>query len=320
MGVFDSTTTSTGEPWGPLQPGTMQGVDYLRSLLTRGPYAGPYISPINSMQTGGITAGAAGSADAEELAQLMRTSGSGLLPGLGQSFDFYGSALTPGGANPLLTNPDPYFELAGKFADNPYMDEAIAGALRDPYRMLTEQQLPGISTGSNLAGMAGGSQEAVERAIATRGFADRASDVGASMRMAGLDRGYGFATDAARADQLLAQNAANNLFSMGTAGLGMLSGGYDVRQKGATDLFNWGSQEQNLGNQQISADISKYYAPWELAKSYGSYINPLAGALKTQTTDKNLLGAYALQGLGPVLSGIGEDAWEWVKDWWETNL
>lgn len=319
MGIFDSTTTSTGEPWSPLVPGTMQGVNFMRDLLTRGAYAGPYTAETDEEQLAGIEAGLAGTAGAGNLANAYTSAGQSLLPGIGDAFDYYSGALT-GSQNPWLTNGDQYMDLAGRFADNPYMDASITAALRDPYRDLVENQLPGNSIDANLAGMAGGSQEAIMSAILQRGYQDRAADLGGQMRFAGLNKGYDIANQAANNDMVLAQTAADNLFQMGGQGLDWMASGYDAGQKGATDRFNWGTQRQNLENNQIKADMEEFYAPWEIGKSFGSYVNPLATGLKTQTVDRDMLGAYLFQGLGPILSGIGsdigDDAWEWIKDMW----
>lgn len=316
-GFFDNTTTTTGSPWGPLRDPTMQGVDFMSQLLARGPYAGNYTAPIDPFQTQGVNQGAAAAGGAGAVSGAYGGQGAGVLPGIGQAFDYYGQTLNGGSQNPWLTNGSQYMDLAGQFANNPYMDSSINAALRDPFRQLTEQQLPGIDVNANMMGQAGGSQQAIERGIATRGYADRASDVGAMMRMQGLQTGYGIADNAANQDYGAQQNSANNLFNMGSKGLDWMSQGYDVNQTGAKDLFGWGGMNQGLDNQQIQGQMEQFNAPWELGKSYGSYVNPLAGSLKEQTTDQNALQAYLLSQLGPTLGGIGGDvadgAWGWIK-------
>lgn len=312
MGLFDNTQTSVGIPWGPIQQPTLSGVDYISSLLSQGPYQGAYAAPINPYQQTGIDVGASAALGAGGLAGTLQGYGAGLAPGLTSAYNYYQGALGGPSADPWLRNTGQYMNLAGQFATNPYMDQAITAALRDPYRELTERTLPGIRTASNLAGGAGGSQEAVMAALAGRGYQDRAADIAAQMRLSGLNTGYGIANQAATGDRLLAQNAANNLASLGGTGLGLLGQGYDITQQGAQDRLNWGTQLQNLQNQQLQAGMQQYYAPWDLAKSYGSYINPLAGSLKEQTVNQDLLSTYLLTGLAPILGSAGSAAGGWL--------
>jgi hypothetical protein len=311
MGLFDNESTTTGTPWGPLQQPTLGGVNYIQNLLQQGPWGGPYTAPIDPLQTQGIQQGAAAAGGAGGIANAYQQQGQGLLPGMQQGFGYFGSALA-GGMNPWVTNPQQYLGIAQNVANNPYMDSMVTSALRDPFRQLTEQMLPGIRSGANMAGQAGGSQEAVMSAIANRGYADRAADVGAQMRGGAYSQGLGFANQAAQSDMALQQAAAQNLFNMGQMGLGFLGQGYGIGQQGAQDTFNWGTQGQGLQNQQLQGQMAQFMAPWELAKSYGSYINPLAGSLQQRTSSQDMLPAYLLQGLGPILSAGGGAAGQWL--------
>lgn len=297
MSVFDATTSTTGVPWGPLQAPVRQGVDYISNLLTQGPWQGPYAAEIDPLQMQGIQQGA-------DVAGQFMAAGNPLVGGLNQSNAYWQQALG-GQMSPWFNNPNQMLGLAGQIAQNPYTDQIINSALRDPYRMMTEQQLPGIRAGANMAGQAGGSQEAVMSAIAQRGFADRAADVGAQVRNANWQQGLNIADTAQQQQMMLQQAAAQNLFNQGQAGLGFMG-------QGAQDTFNWGTQSQALQNQQLQGQMAQYMAPWELAKSYGSYINPLAGSLQNRTSSQDMLPAYLLQGLGPILSAGGSEAGKWL--------
>ncbi len=68
------------------------------------------------------------------------------------------------------------------YADNPYLNDQITAALRDPYRQFTEQTMPGIDFGASTLGPGAGNRSEIARGIAERGYADRASDVAAQMR------------------------------------------------------------------------------------------------------------------------------------------
>ncbi len=50
-------------------------------------------------------------------------------------------------------------------------------------------------------------------------------------------------------------------------------------------------------------------------QSYGSYLNPLAQNLQLQTSNQDMLAAYALQGLGPILGNVGGNIGNEVSDW-----
>lgn len=297
MALFDATTSTTGVPWGPLQDPTLQGVDYISGLLQQGPWQGPYTAGIDPNQTAGINAGV-GAAGA------MGAAGSPLVGGLNQSNSYWQQALQ-GQQSPWFNNPNQMLNLAGQIAQNPYTDQIINASLRDPYRQMMEQQLPGIRMAANMAGQAGGSQEAVMSAIAQRGFADRAADVGAQVRTANWQQGLGIADNAQQSNMILQQAAAQNLFNQGQFGLGAM-------QQGAENQFNWGTQAQGLQNQQLQGQMAQWNAPWELAKSYGSYINPLAGSLQNRTSSQDMLPAYLLSSLGPILSAGGAAAGGWL--------
>lgn len=297
MSIFDATSQTTGVPWQPLQDPTLAGVDYMQNLLQQGPWGGPYTAPIDPLQTQGIQQGAG-------VANQFQAAGNPLVGGLNASNQYLQQTLQ-GQQSPWFSNPNQMLGLAGQIAQNPYTDGIIDSALRDPYRMLTEQQMPGNRMAANMAGQAGGSQEAVLQGIAQRGFMDRAADVGAQVRNSNWQQGLGIADSAQNQQQLLQQAAAQNLFNQGQAGLGFM-------QQGAEQQFNWGTQAQGLQNQQLQGQMEQYMAPWQLAQSYGSYINPLAGSLQNRSQSQDMTSAYLLQGLGPILSAGGSAAGGWL--------
>jgi hypothetical protein len=58
--------------------------------------------------------------------------------------------------------------------------------------------------------------------------------------------------------------------------------------------------------------MEQFMAPWQVAQSFGSYLNPLAGALQNRSESEDLTAAYLLQGLGPILSAGGSAAGRWL--------
>lgn len=314
MGIFDASQTQTGEPWAPLRDPTIYGTDQARQIYDRGVYGGQWTAPINqwqqqSMQQGYNAAGAAGN-----VGQAYGNAGQQMLGGLNSAFGYNQQALQ-GSLNPWLTNPAQYLGLANQTANDPYLTGQIDAALRDPFRQLTEQQMPGIGRGYNMGGSGSGSRRQIAEGIAQRGYADRATDTAAQMRGQAYGQGLGFANQAAGNDYQAQQQAAANLGNFGNQGLSYLGQQYGYGQQGANDQFKWGTQDQDLQNQQIQASMNQFNAPWANLQSYGSYINPLAQNMQSRTVDKDMLGAYLMQGLGGMAGSAGGAIGNGIEDW-----
>ena len=69
----------------------------------------------------------------------------------------------------------------------------IDASLRDGTRQLTEETLPGIAAYSAGSGNLGSSRRGMQEGIAERGYLDRASDVGSTMRGNAYNQGLGLA-------------------------------------------------------------------------------------------------------------------------------
>jgi hypothetical protein len=307
MSLFEETVTSVRSPWGPLVDPTKQGVQQLQDAFNAGTYGGPYTPAINPNQTAGINAGATAAGGAPGVAGTYADFGNALAPGLTAAQGYYTGALGPDSQNPWVTNPQQYLQIAGQFAANPFLDASIDAALRDPFRQLTEQQLPGIARGYMAAGQRGApgmaTRGGVASDVATRGFLDRASDIGAQMRSAAYSQGLGVADAAAQNDFRSRENAAGALSGLGSQGLGFLGQGLQVGQLGAENLFNWGGAQYGLDKDQIAGAKEQFYEPWKLVDAYGNYLTPLTTGLSqgSETRDAGTLGPL-LGILGNVLS------------------
>ena len=302
-GLFETKQTTEKTIPGWFENALFPGISGARDLLNQGAFQGPYASPTNPYQTGGVQAGAGAG-------QTMGQIGGQLTGGLGSAFDYYQNTLG-GQASPWMQNPEAYLGLAGQVADTPYLQGQIDAALRDPFRQLTEQTLPGIQQGF-MGDNAGSSREAIMSGLAQRGYADRASDVGAQMRGAAYNQGLGIADRAAQGDLSSWTNAANQLGNLGGQGLGYLAGG-------ANQLFNAGQQQFGLDEIQRQAQERQFYEPWRVLQNYNQQIQPLYPNAVGQnvSTDNGLwngllglglggLGAANQAGiLGPLWQGIG---------------
>ncbi len=185
--------------------------------------------------------------------------GNYLSGGLNQAFDYFGNTLGQTTQMPGLD-----WGLVDQVTNSPTLDAAIQASLRDPFRQLTEQTLPGIASGAISTGNMGGSREAIAQGIAQRGFADRAADTSAFFR----DNAYGRGLDMALNqqgmqfqnnlnDQQARFQAASNLGNMGSQGMDYLRSMYEQMQGAAQGQAGWGDYLQSL-----EYDQTRY--PWEL--------------------------------------------------------
>jgi len=134
----------------------------------------------------------------------MSNTGLSLMPGLGSAFNYWNSAM----------NGDP---------------QLLMSMLRDPYRALQENELPGIATNAIGMGSFGGSRPEIAAAIANRGFMDRATDLAAQLR----------------------SSAADSLSSLGLSGANLAAGGVQMpmdllsRYADIIQAANWGGSRND---------------------------------------------------------------------------
>lgn len=273
----ESSSSSTA-PWAEQQPYLKDIWSEAQSLFNRGAYAGPYTAGIQPWQTAGANAGAGLYNQGQGIAETFGQMGAGLAGNLNTAADYWGSTINGTGyQNPYAQGLN--MDLVNQVANNPTVDATIAASLRDPYRMLTEQQLPQNAIDAIASGNSGSSRRGMADAIATRGYEDRAADVGAQVRGAAYDQGLNFARDYAayqdqgnQRDLYARQAAAQGLQGLGQAGLGYLSDSYDFGQNSAQNLAGWGDYLQGLNQNQIGGQMQQWNAPLDLLKAYAGII------------------------------------------------
>jgi len=321
MSLFESESSVSGSPWGPLRDPLLYGLDEVQDIYGRGTWGGPYTAGIDPNQTAGIASGIANAGGAGSVGDAYRTAGTGMIPGLGSAFNYFNSSLG-GSQNPWMTNQDQYMDFAASIADSPYLNSQITAALRDPYRGLTEGALPGNAMNAVMMGQSGGSGREVGDAIARRGYEDRATDIGGQMRGNAYQTGLNFANQAATGDQKAAWDSALQLSGLGAQGLGYLGEGYGWDQTGATDQYNWGTTTQNLENEQLDANMREFYEPWKMIENYGNYVNPLTENLFTRTSEQDQLMPWLFGSEGPLseIGGkLGDEFGEYIKGFGDDN-
>ena len=175
-----------------------RGQEALDAQLGTGYYQGQTLADFNPMQEEAIRmmrgAGTVAGTDAREFMDA----GRGFAANYGDIYnrasqDMLGNALNYASAN---TQP------------------LLASAMRDPYRQLTEQALPGIGRSAMATGNTNSSRAGVAEAIAQRAFDDRSADTATNIQNSLIDRAM-----KAQQAQLSNMTAANKnlggLYNMG---------------------------------------------------------------------------------------------------------
>lgn len=278
-----NSSKSKTDPWAP------QGA-MLRDFLypeIRDLYAKTQAPAINPLQNQAYNLGGSLLPLGLDVAQQFGQQGANLMGGLNTAAGFYGSGLTTD-----LQVPRFDWNLVNQSINNPLIDAQVAASLRDPFRQLTEQTLPGIGSAAVGTGNMGGSREAIAQGIAQRGFADRAADVSAALRGNAYDRGIGLALnqqglgwDQAVQNRAAQTGFADRLADLGMQGMNFMRGGYDIGQGAARDVGGWGDYMQGL-----QFDQARF--PWELLSMASNMIQAgnWGGTTKSTSTSVSAKG------------------------------
>lgn len=152
---------------------------------------------------------------------------------------------------------------ASQYANNPYVSGMIDAATRDVNRNLFEQQLPGINRSAAGTGNINSSRAGVESAIATRGAADRMTDLASNIR------GNLFSTGLTQGQNQYNQNLQNllganqQLLQGGQFGINAMAGGQDF----ANTAFGQGQTAGGLYQTQNQAELDAQKAQFDESQS-----------------------------------------------------
>ncbi len=247
--MADLQTTGFIDPWAATQPGLQQFYQNLFPQFQASmagatpPTPGEQVAPLNPMQQAGIgQLGAYGQ------------------PG-GAGFDYQQFAGGQLGQGLDMSQVQQY-------ADNPWMDQMITASLRDPYRNLTENQLPMIDLGAAFSGNMDSSRSGLAEGVAQRGYGDRATDIAAQMRGGAYSQGLQVAGQTRAQDQNFAQLAQ----SLGLSNIDALMAGGGMMQ----------DQQQSLANAGMGNFMWGQNAPWQFAENYANLAAPAARGFGTQ--------------------------------------
>ncbi len=307
MGLFDTETESRSflelPQW---MQGAPQGVQDQISALLGQQFLSPeqQVAGLTDPQIQGIGGLTNYGADmGNQIAQALFGAGMGGLGGVGQG---QGALMDLLGQGPVQ-NMGPDMARAAQFAQNPYLDQQISAALRDPMRALTEQQLPGASLAAAASGNAGSTRRGVGEAILQRGFQDRAADVGAAMRGQAYGQGVGIEAQRAAQNAGMAQgfqglqgNIAQALMGSGFQSAGLLPQAGGQQLQGIQAMLQGGGMLQNQNQALADAGIRSFMFPYQSLQMLAPLQNQMAQTYGTQVSQQT-----QDPGLGNTLLGAG---------------
>lgn len=239
-------------------------------MINAGPYTGPYYAGLDPFGQAGLLYQAGSALDNAGYAQDLINMGTG---SFGNYQDIYNqvSGDVMGGANQYaMDNTQPL----------------LAAAMRDPYRQLTEQTLPGINVSASGSGNMNSSRAGVAEALANRAFDDRMADTSANI------------TNQLRGDYLNQFNT--NIGNQMNATNAMFKGfgtGLDLQNYIGNALMKSGAGFQGDLQGQYDADRSMY--DYQTGFPLGVY-----GTLANIYGDAPSVGQIPVNQYDPTISGL----------------
>ncbi|CAB4160632.1 hypothetical protein UFOVP730_3 [uncultured Caudovirales phage] len=305
-----TTSTAVNEPWKVQQPflqgGFQQGQDALNRGLEIGPYQGPFTAGSNPNLDAGFdrtvnwsnTAGGFG----DTLAGTGMAGVNAFEGVVGNSQNLFNRA----GVDPTQAT------LAGAsaYADNPYTQGMVDGALRDVNRNLqtgiAQNNANAVGSGNINSTRAG-----VTEALLTTAAADRAADISAGIRGNAYDRGLALSANQQQ-QGFTNQLAANQQGLAGaSAGASLVNQGLTTGLNAANAQTGVGMAQRGLENEMIQGNIQgNEYArntDLDLIRKYMQIVGGNYGGTQTTTAQNpNTPFGSAMQGvIGGASMGAG---------------
>jgi len=169
-----------------------------------------------------------------------------------------------------LSDPNAAFNMGSGLANSGMTQGMIDAANRDVGRNLEENTLTGIDRGAVAAGGTNNTRTGVERAVATRGAADRMADTGANIRNQMFNQGVGqFNTN-------VNQQATNlgNMMAANQAAQAGMGYGADMMQGGNNYMGGFGDSMMNYNQGALTDDENQYYKGFDFPMQYaGNMMN-----------------------------------------------
>lgn len=259
MGGGTTKTESKDTPWGPqgaaLENAFTSATSIFKEKQGTPWYTGDLHAGLNPLTQQGLEgvgtyAGGAGASAAGAVAG----SANPMMGGGALAMDAYGNLINQANTDPTAGN----IANAGKYADNPYMDQMIAGASRDINRNLTENVLPSIDRDATATGNINSTRSGVAEGIATRGANDAIGDISAAMRGGAYKDGLGLAESARTANMGAGATAASGFGNLYGQGLQGSAQGMDMTYRNLDAMVKSGQISQADAQSQLDAELMRW--------------------------------------------------------------
>lgn len=234
-----TTSTAVSEPWSAQQPylkrGFKEGEAALDSGLKAGPYKGPFTAGTNPNLESGWNRTVNWSNTASGFGDTLAGTGMVGVNAFGNAVANSQDLFNRAGADPTNAT------LAGAsaYADNPYTQGMVDGALRDVNRSLqtgiAQNNANAVGSGNINSTRAG-----VTEALLTTAAQDRAADISAGIRGNAYDRGLTLAANQQ-------QQGFNNQLAANQQGIVGASAGASMVNQGLTTGLNAANAETGVG-------------------------------------------------------------------------
>ncbi len=304
MGLFDNETEQTSR----LQtPDYMADINPLLTSELRGLIGQEFLSPdelvadFSPALQAGINQLISSGQGTQELGNQIAQAGIGGLGAFDMGIESIQNALGGGPAQNMGVN----MANVDQYINNDVLQGQIDAALRDPYRQLTEQQLPMAGLAAAASGNAGSTRRDVGEALLQRGYEDRAADISGALRGQAYGQALGIganeaAQNAALNNSFIGQQIAggNSLANMGMQGANMATMGNNLGISGIQNQMMGGQMQTDYQQALLNAGLQGFMFPYQQLQM----LNPIANQ-NAQTYGTQINSATNSPGIGNTIAG-----------------
>lgn len=306
MGIFDSSSEQTSR----LElPGYMQGLAPQMTSMMSGLLGQDYLSPdqlvaqFSPWQQAAMSSQFDAGGNQAMMANALYGPAMQGLAGFGVGQQALGGILGQG----AMQNQGVNMDYVGGLIDNDVLQSQIDAATRDPYRQLTEQQLPAAGLAAAASGNTGSTRRGVGEAILQRGYEDRAADIGGQMRGQAYSQALGLGGQQASQNAMLGAqfqglgaNIGQQLMQGGAMGANLMGAGQGMQNLGINQQMLAGGMQTGRDQALLDAGLQGFMFPYQQLQM----LNPLANQ-NAQTYGTQVQESSSDPGWGNTVLGAG---------------
>jgi len=270
--IQTTNSTSTNAPGGP-QAGALNTIygglaDAYSRSTAMGPYSGNFYAGSNPFLSGAYSQAGNFGQTYGNLPGQQISSGQGLLNNYGTAGNAAGALYNFGNTNQTQNN----ISTANQYANNPYIEDAIAAATKDGRRAATEGAIPNLYRSAAASGNINSDRAALAQGVVERSLADNAQEISARMRSEMFNTGLGTALTQNQQGLGALSNSGSLGAALGGAGSSMMSQGINDQANLAkiyesAGLGIQGQEDRGLANDQARYQTN-YQFPWQNLQNY----------------------------------------------------